>query len=998
MPDTVSDDLEGLFSAVREACTARTWSLGIELARADAVDGLEVTTQEVSLRVKSAGRTVAPRVTLSIDDEEWSCDCDSTADACEHVAAAVIALRQARKAGKLMPSAATAGGCVGYRLCAEGSRMAIARVVKSRAGEVTELRGSLAALLSSRAVGPAVEPTRADLAIDRFLEDKRVRALEADTFVLLMPLLAQVDDVLLATPPALPDASVPVVVSTEPLKPKAILEPAGGGYRLRITASPLLGRVVIPGVALTMPEGDQPRAMLMPLGAVDLTGPRLERLPREVRYARDDVAQLVSEIVPDLRLRLDLEIAAELPRIGQATKPELRLEVSQVGPALSVLPLMVYGDPPCARIDDGRLVHLGGPIPRRDERAEARLAASLRESLDLVLGRRASLVGPAAVTMAQRLRRRRDVHGSAHVEHYPEDPLAAEVSWADGTFDVVFRAAGGDRTADAREATLAFERGESVVSLSGGGWARLPLEWMARHGARVASLLEARDAEGKLARHAHAALIELCDALERPRPLDLGRLAPLVDGFDRLPTAELPSDLRAELRSYQKTGVDWLCFLRDAELGALLADDMGLGKTLEAMCAVRGRSLVVCPTSVVHNWLDELDRFRPGVDVSVYHGARRALDPGATLTLTSYAVLRNDIELLAAERWDVVVLDESQAIKNPDSQVARAAYRLSARFRVTLSGTPVENRLDELWSQMHFANPGLLGGRSDFKARYEVPIAAGDPSAAQHLRARIRPFVMRRLKRDVAAELPPRTEAIMHCVLDTEEREVYEAVALATRTDVLATLDAGGSVLEALEALLRLRQASCDAALVPGQGRLASEADGRPRASSKVRRLMSALEELAAAGHKALVFSQWTSLLDRVEPQLEQVAIPFVRLDGSTRDRAGVVATFQSRDGPPVMLLSLKAGGTGLNLTAADHVFLLDPWWNPAAEDQAADRAHRIGQDKPVMVYRLVADDTVEERILTLQEHKRSLADAALGEAERAGGLTRDDLRALLGG
>jgi len=257
--------------------------------------------------------------------------------------------------------------------------------------------------------------------------------------------------------------------------------------------------------------------------------------------------------------------------------------------------------------------------------------------------------------------------------------------------------------------------------------------------------------------------------------------------------------------------------------------------------------------------------------------------------------------------------------------------------------------------------------------------------------------VLRRLKADVAAELPPRTDAVLHCELDPEERQVYEAVRLATRESVVAQLDAGGNVIQALEALLRLRQAACDAALVPGQAAtLGAGVDGRPRASAKLRRLTAALEELVAGGHKALVFSQWTSLLDRVEPQLEQAAIPFTRLDGATRDRAAVVSHFQSQDGPPVLLISLKAGGTGLNLTAADHVFLLDPWWNPAVEDQAADRAHRIGQDRPVLVFRLVAKDTVEERIVELGERKRALAEAALGEADRAASLTREDLLSLL--
>jgi SNF2 family DNA or RNA helicase len=304
---------------------------------------------------------------------------------------------------------------------------------------------------------------------------------------------------------------------------------------------------------------------------------------------------------------------------------------------------------------------------------------------------------------------------------------------------------------------------------------------------------------------------------------------------------------------------------------------------------------------------------------------------------------------------------------------------------MTLSGTPVENRLDELWSQFHFINRGLLGARRDFEKRYAKPIGAGDLEIAARLRNRIRPFVLRRLKRDVAPELPPRTDVVLHTTLTESERNTYDAIRAAALENVVSQLSSGANVMQALEVLLRLRQASCHSALVPGQ-----TADS----SSKIELLLEFLDEVLAEGHKALVFSQWTSLLDLVQPHLDDADISYTRLDGATRDRASVVANFQNPEGPPVLLASLKAGGLGINLTAADHVFILDPWWNPAAEDQAADRAHRIGQNRPVMVYRLVAEDTVEERILELQEKKRALSEAALGGA--AGALTRGDLLALL--
>jgi SNF2 family DNA or RNA helicase len=422
-------------------------------------------------------------------------------------------------------------------------------------------------------------------------------------------------------------------------------------------------------------------------------------------------------------------------------------------------------------------------------------------------------------------------------------------------------------------------------------------------------------------------------------------------------------------------------------VGALLADDMGLGKTLQTLCALKDQSLVVCPTSVLPNWANEIKKFRPELSINIFHGQNRKLDSHADITLTTYAILRNDCERLNAQEWDAIVLDEAQAIKNPDSQVARAAYSMKANYKIAMTGTPIENRLDELWSQFHFLNPGYLGGRSDFQERYSKPIQAGDESVAAHLRKRIRPFILRRLKEEVAAELPPRTDVALYCTLTEPEQAVYDAIRVATQQNLLEKLNAGGNVMAAFEALLRLRQASCHRGLVPG-----AVADS----SSKVDLLLETLEPITAANHKSLVFSQWTSFLDRIEPHLEAKQIEFIRLDGSTRDRGKIVDEFQSPDGPKVLLISLKAGGTGLNLTAADHVFLMDPWWNPAVEEQAADRAHRIGQENPVFVHRLIAKNTVEEKIIALQAEKRKLADLTLAATGQKSGITRNELLELL--
>ena len=354
--------------------------------------------------------------------------------------------------------------------------------------------------------------------------------------------------------------------------------------------------------------------------------------------------------------------------------------------------------------------------------------------------------------------------------------------------------------------------------------------------------------------------------------------------------------------------------------------------------------------------------------------------------VTTYAVMRLDIDSLTQTRFGSVILDEAQAIKNADSQTAKAARRLQAGQRIALTGTPVENHLGELWSLFEFLNPGFFGGRSRFQETLGGPAAAGDVRAVQALRRRVAPFVLRRLKGDVAAELPPRTDIVLRCPMTDAQKEGYERMRRGGLSG-LESEDKRPRRMKVLEILTRLRQASCHAGLLPGGDAAA--------ASGKLDVLCETLEEIIDEGHRALVFSQWTSLLDLVEPRLEDAGIGFLRLDGRTRNRAELVDRFQAEDGPPVFLISLKAGGTGLNLTAADHVFHLDPWWNPAVEQQATDRAHRIGQERPVFAWKLVSEGTVEERIVALQERKRALAESVL-EGQGVTALSDAELDALL--
>jgi superfamily II DNA or RNA helicase len=974
----MSQSIQSLFEAIRRECSTAEWSRGVELVRADAVSGDSDRGDEIVIRVLERGGLICPCVNLFPEDAEWDCDCASREPGCAHAAAAVIALRRARAEGAGLPGSERTGGRIGYRFRRHSGGLALNRVVISGAANET-LKTTLAAIASGRVDGPQFLATQSDLAVERILGSRLHGALPRGIIPRLLEALADCPNVQLD--------GVPIRTSGEPIGLCGQLLDADGGFLLRVGRSRRITEAI--GVDSVL-CGDTLHAV----GPSNLTGRELDELTRGRLFGPGEVAELVTEVLPSLMERIPVEVQSRnLPKTV-AERPRLAIEVRREGEHVSVLPTLVYGDPPIARVDAGRLVPLGGAVPLRDEAAERQLLRKIQNELQLLPGRRIRLKGAEAVSFASRLEAwDGEVLDDGREAFRVAPALRPEVRIDGERLDIDFTSPGAAdgsgpaRRADPVRVLRAWRDGESYASLDDGGWAPLPGDWLERCGDRIADLLAARHESGAIPRCALPDLARLCEDLGEPVPASFDALRGMAESFDGIPVCELPADLTGELRPYQSRGVDWLCLLRDAGLGALLADDMGLGKTLQALCAVRGRSLVVAPTSVLHNWMREAERFRPGLACALYHGPRRRLDSEADVTVTSYAILRLDAKQLAAETWNTLILDEAQAIKNPDSQVARAAYGLTADFRVTLSGTPVENRLDELWSQFHFINRGLLGGRRDFEDRYARPIGEGALDVAERLRTRIRPFLLRRLKQEVAPELPPRTDVVLRATLRESERATYDAVRAATLRDVVDRLSAGSGVIAALEALLRLRQAACHPALLPGQS---------AESSSKIELLMELVDEAVAEGHKMLVFSQWTSLLDLVEPHLRDAGFGFTRIDGSTRNRADVVDRFQSPDGPPILLASLKAGGVGLNLTAADHVFILDPWWNPFVEDQAADRTHRIGQDRPVSVYRLVAEDTVEERVLALQERKREIAEAALGAAHRAIALTRDDLLALL--
>jgi superfamily II DNA or RNA helicase len=467
-----------------------------------------------------------------------------------------------------------------------------------------------------------------------------------------------------------------------------------------------------------------------------------------------------------------------------------------------------------------------------------------------------------------------------------------------------------------------------------------------------------------------------------------------------------PQGLQATLRPYQSEGVEFLQRLAEAGSGGVLADEMGLGKTLQTIAHVciereQGRldapALVVGPTSLVGNWARELARFAPGLRVVVLHGpdrkSRWSEVAAAHVVVTTYPVLVRDEDRFAEQPFHVVVLDEAQAIKNSRSQARRAVERLQSSHRVCLTGTPVENHLGELWSIFDWLTPGLLGDELSFRRFWRQPIEQrGDAERLAALRELVAPHVIRRLKRDVAKELPPKTELLVPVELGGKQRELYEAIRVAAHADVRKAIRAKGlaaSAITILDALTKLRQACCDPRLV------AMDAARNVGDSAKLDALLTMLSEQLAGGHRVLVFSQFTSMLALIAEALRARSVKYLMLTGETRERQRVVDAFEEGQAD-VFLISLKAGGTGLNLTSADTVVHFDPWWNPAAQAQATDRAYRIGQTRPVFVHNLYVAGSVEERVLQLQERKRWLSTSLLGDGPASAPLSAEDVEALL--
>ena len=580
--------------------------------------------------------------------------------------------------------------------------------------------------------------------------------------------------------------------------------------------------------------------------------------------------------------------------------------------------------------------------------------------------------------------------------------VSSGIDWLDLSGAIQF----GDARASFSELRQAIKRKERFVKLTDGSIGAIPEEWLKRY-RHLFALGEETEDGVRLSNH-HIVLIEnvLADGEFATVDEEFERRREKLRAFSTIVPHPLPSGLTGELRAYQKGGYDWLHFLHEYEFGGCLADDMGTGKTIQALTFLlslkesghaKAANLVVVPRSLLFNWEREAAKFTPDLRVFMHSQNDRARDTAHfdnfDLILTTYGVMLRDIEMLRNYRFHYVVLDESQAIKNPFSLTGRAARLVNSDHRLSLTGTPVENGTIELWSQFAFLNPGLLGSQDYFRDEFVNAIEKSqDQESAHLLRQMVFPFILRRTKDQVASDLPLRTERIVYAEMETEQRELYEATRDRYRNELLNLITAEGmqnARMRMLEALLRLRQIANHPALVE---------PGSTKPSGKFELLLETLETLRAEGHKALIFSQFVQMLKIVRRSLDESGTPYLYLDGQTKDRQERVDAFQNDPTTPFFLISLKAGGVGLNLTAADYVIHIDPWWNPAVERQASDRTHRIGQDKPVFVYKLITRDTVEEKIVELQDRKRNLVDQLVStEQSFFKSLTADDVAVLFG-
>lgn len=738
---------------------------------------------------------------------------------------------------------------------------------------------------------------------------------------------------------------------------------------------------------------------------------RVRKVGREV-FIKEVILPLLQNYPVDIQIPLDIQDI-------DGVEPEAKLYLGEQEGYLSLMPIFEYGEQEITHDQLQDLVyHSGDEIFRvkRDYDYEEEMVSILAATHEKFIKEGPVFYLDANEVLQQNwffevfdyLREKGyEIYGFKELKNFRYSPykpvtefkVKSGIDWFDCEVNIRF----GDQTVDLKDIRKAILRDEHYVKLSDGTLGVLPEDWIKKYGT-ILKLGTIEQEELKLSKLHFSIIDEMYDEIDNDEVLyEIAEKKRKLRDFEKIEAIQPSDKVTATLRDYQKSGLNWLHFLNEFGWGGCLADDMGLGKTLQTLAFIQSLKdrkpevccLVIAPTSLMFNWANEINKFTPNLDYIVHHGTTRTGDLNEfykyNVVLTTYGVVVRDIEQMKGIQFDYVVLDESQAIKNVTSKRYKAVSLLQAKNKLVLTGTPVENNTFELFAQMNFINRGILGTQEFFKQEYANPIdRKGEASKVTELKKIVYPFILRRTKEQVAKDLPDKSETVLYCEMNTKQRKVYDAFKNYYRDKILDLIEEQGiqrSGVFILEGLLRLRQICDSPALVKGKG---IEQDTEE--SVKLNELGNHVQEVVA-GHKVLIFSQFVGMLNIIKKQMERKGISYSYLDGQTRNREFVVEDFQTNPEKRVFLISLKAGGVGLNLTAADYVFLVDPWWNPAVEQQAIDRTHRIGQTQKVFAYKMICKDTVEEKIVKLQQRKKDLvADIISPEQSLLKSLSKDDI------
>lgn len=949
------------------------WSNAVAMARRKIffAEKIEDSGYKVQLRDQSEG--LNPTVELFVEDEDWTCTCGG-ADPCVHVAASAISIKRHLDAGEGLPGTEKEVAQIVYEWYEIDDDLHLRRKL-SYEGREEVLHVSLFTLASGKMAELNVIPTQLDLKVEKCIDDlDNYPNLKSRQTLLREMSQIEVEKVFYQGKPIKSDAS--------PMGLIAEVSDDGQELTLHLRQSPEVVCFYKNGWART--EED-----IHPLLIPDLGNEFRSYINKPQVFRGESRVDVLTRVLPELEnLRITV-LRQNESRTTSSSLVAMPLSVvlvteRQDDESVTVVPRLAYGKPPVAIIKNA-MAHL---IDSQEQSYPKRFLDKERQTVDeawqksqLRVDEKITLNGLKDMDQAVKLRSLglREV-GEALSQFKVMGTLDPELAFKEeGELEVQFTFAG--RRIKAEDVLSAYAKGEKFVKESSGSWLQIPVAWCDEYANSVLDILEGQKD------NSHVSVVDSLKKVDLANKLGLESPEPIKVDQERVSRAlaikQVKPRVKAKLRSYQETGILFLERLKEAGLGALLADDMGLGKTLQALSVLEPQSLVVVPTSLISNWQEEARKFRPDLEVSLYHGPKRELML-QTVVITTYGILRSDIDVLSKSTWNVVVLDESQNIKNPQSQTAIAACKVPSKFKLALSGTPIENRLEELWSQFHFILPGYLSSLTRFKK------LTRNMKFLENLKQQVSPFLLRRLKEDVAKDLPPREEFVQFVDFSEEEKKTYSSYLNAGRKEVVEKLDSGASVMDVLPLITKLRQISCEPRLC------GIETD---QLSSKTQVIVDRARDIHQSDHKVLIFSQWTQYLDIIGAQLQTDEVPYFRIDGSTKasDRQQMVQKFQSDEGTRVFLLSLKAGGVGLNITAADYVLIADPWWNPAVEKQAQDRAHRIGQTRTVFVNKLITKNSIEEGILKLQKRKAKLSDELIEvqELSEAGTLTAEDILGL---